>query len=54
MSPPLKPPPGAGVADQPLDAFSLCHVGILSHLEALGQLPALLERLRLLPVQATT
>jgi Hemerythrin HHE cation binding domain len=43
MSPPVKPPPGAGVADQPLDAFSLCHVGILSHLEAFGQLPALLE-----------
>ena len=29
--------------DQPLDAFAQCHVGILSHLQAFGQLPALLE-----------
>lgn len=44
MSQPVTPPPGAGAADRPLDAFSLCHVGILSHLEAFGRLPALLEQ----------
>ena len=27
----------------PIDDFSQCHVGILSHLQALGSLPALLE-----------
>jgi hypothetical protein len=44
MSQPVNRPPGAGAGDAPLDAFSLCHVGILSHLEAFGQLPALLEQ----------
>lgn len=34
-------PTAAG--EQPLDAFAQCHVGILSHLQAFGQLPALLE-----------
>jgi len=30
-------------ADAPLDTFSECHAGILSHLQVLGELPALLE-----------
>lgn len=35
--------PGTGT---PLDDFSHCHEGILSHLQAFGQLPALLEPAR--------
>jgi hemerythrin-like domain-containing protein len=34
----------AGPADHsPIDDFSQCHVGIVAHLQALGELPALLE-----------
>lgn len=47
-------PAGAAEAS-PLDDFSNCHVGILGHLKALGDLPALLEpatRARLIAQQA--
>lgn len=36
-------PPGAGTTDAPIENFSQCHAGILSHLTDLGRLPALLE-----------
>ena len=38
-APPAAPPPD----DAPLGQFSQCHVGILSHLQDLGTLPALLQ-----------
>lgn len=43
MSDPANTPRGDS-GDAPLETFSLCHVGILSHLELLGQLPDLLEQ----------
>ena len=42
MTSPSQTPPGAGSQDAPITNFSQCHVGILSHLSAFGQLPALL------------
>ena len=35
--------PADPAGHSPIDDFSQCHVGILSHLHALGELPALLE-----------
>ncbi|MDH4053092.1 MAG: hemerythrin domain-containing protein [Rubrivivax sp.] len=40
------PAPGSKVTDTPLDDFSHCHDGILKHLQAFGQLPALLAPAR--------
>lgn len=36
-------PPKSDVADEPLHAFSQCHIGILAQLQALSELPALME-----------
>ena len=38
-----QPAPSAASRDDAIDAFSQCHVGITSHLQALRELPALLE-----------
>lgn len=38
----MSPAPPDPAADQPIDDFSSCHVQILAHLQALGDLPALL------------
>jgi hemerythrin-like domain-containing protein len=35
--------PAGPVDHSPIEDFSQCHVGIVTHLQALGQLPALLE-----------
>jgi len=35
--------PNPPAEHSPIDDFSQCHVGIVTHLQALGQLPALLE-----------
>ena len=35
--------PATTSGDSPIDDFSQCHVGIVSHLQQLGRLPALLE-----------
>lgn len=39
----MNSPTAADTGHSPIDDFSQCHAGILSHLQALGQLPALLE-----------
>lgn len=36
----------AGGKDAPIENFSQCHVGIISHLDALGELPALMAPAR--------
>jgi len=35
--------PGPGPSDEPLASFSQCHVGIVTQLQVLGGLPALVE-----------
>ena len=42
MSQPTAPQP-TGAQDAPIANFSQCHVGIIGHLDALGELPALME-----------
>lgn len=45
LEPPMSPsdkPAKAGGNDAPIANFSQCHVGIISHLDALGELPALM------------
>lgn len=41
-----KTPTTAGAQDAPIANFSQCHVGIIGHLDALGELPALMEPAR--------
>jgi hemerythrin-like domain-containing protein len=39
----MSTPPADPASHSPIEDFSQCHVGIVAHLKALGQLPALLE-----------
>jgi len=41
-----KTPSAPGTQDAPIANFSQCHVGIIGHLDALGELPALVEPAR--------
>lgn len=43
MTQPSTPSPSAEPAENPIDEFSNCHVGIIAQLTSLGELPALLE-----------
>jgi hypothetical protein len=43
MNQPPKTPGANASSEAPLDQFSNCHAGILSHLQDFGRLPALLE-----------